>query len=58
MGARNLAMVFAPNMSDIADPMQVARISETSKEFLLALIGEWDVSDIYPLPDEMMREGG
>jgi hypothetical protein len=59
MGAPNLAMVFAPNivdMSNITDPMQVARLSETSKDFILALIGEWDVSEVYPLPEEMLRE--
>jgi hypothetical protein len=59
MGEANLAMVFAPNivdMSETTNPMQVARVSETSKEFLLALINDWDVSEIYPLPEEMLGQ--
>jgi hypothetical protein len=59
MGAPNLAMVFAPNIVDMSatiDPMQVARLSETSKEFLLALINEWDISEIYPLSQELLGQ--
>jgi hypothetical protein len=59
MGAPNLAMVFAPNIVDMADgvdPMQIARLSETSKEFLVSLINEWDVSEIYPVSEELLTE--
>jgi hypothetical protein len=57
MGPPNLAMVFAPNIVDVTnttDPMQVAKVSEVSKEFLMTLINEWDVSDIYPLNPEIL----
>jgi hypothetical protein len=59
MGPPNLAMVFAPNivdMSSLFDPMEVARLSSDSKDFILALMEGWDVSDIYPLAPEMLEE--
>jgi hypothetical protein len=61
MGGPNLAMVFAPNIVDMSmttEPMQVARLSETAKEFLHALILEWDVFDVYPLTPELLRDVG
>jgi hypothetical protein len=48
MGAPNLAIVFAPNLIDMSatvDRMQVARLSETAEDFLLALLNNWDVSE-------------
>jgi hypothetical protein len=59
MGVSNLAIVFAPNVVDMscpADPLQMARVSETGKEFMIVLINEWDVSEMYPLPPEMLVE--
>jgi hypothetical protein len=59
MGAPNLAMVFAPNVVDIAggsDVMQVAKTSDIAKEFLIALINDWDVTDVYPPSQEMLAE--
>jgi hypothetical protein len=35
-------------MSGLFDPMEVARLSSDSKDFILALMERWNVTDIYP----------
>jgi hypothetical protein len=52
-------MVFAPNIVDMSattHAMQVERLSETLKEIILALMSDWDVSEIYPLSEELLTE--
>lgn len=54
MHEKNLAMVFGPNVvagNDKVNPMELqARI----QFFLQSLIEKWDVSDLYPLPQELL----
>jgi hypothetical protein len=58
MDARNLAIVFAPNIVDVsgaADPMLIARMSETSRDFLVTLITDWDFADVWPVPPDVLN---
>ena len=52
MDEANLSMVFGPNIIDsgnVENPMKMAAMSSTSRDFIATLISEWDVSPIYPL---------
>jgi hypothetical protein len=60
MGAANLAIVFAPNiveMGEILDQGSARLHGETAQGFLVALIHEWDTSDLYPPPDVLLERG-
>jgi hypothetical protein len=57
MGAKNFAMVFAPNivsLDSVKDPMQIASLTDMIQEFLAWLIGTWDTADIYPVPEPLL----
>ena len=58
MGIPNLAMVFAPNISYIpsdASPLNQAAMTNSVKTALAALIVSWDVSQIYPLNENLAQ---
>jgi hypothetical protein len=57
MGAKNFAMVFAPNvvsLDSVKDPMQIASLTDMIQEFLAWLIAHWDTADIYPVPPALL----
>jgi hypothetical protein len=57
MGISNLAIVFGPvivALPTTEDIGAVAHRSQVTSEFLTCLLKNWDTSDIYPLPPELL----
>jgi hypothetical protein len=53
MTPKNFAIVFAPNLvysGAITDPQMLTAHGEISQDFIITLIAEWDVRDVYPAP--------
>jgi hypothetical protein len=58
MGPKNLAICFCPNLIDMSsavDPMKAAKLSDTAQAFVIALIENWDTSEVYPLADDLAK---
>lgn len=55
MHAKNLAMVFGPNVVAGNDKVNPLEHQAKNQFFMESLIEKWDVSDIYPLPQYMSR---
>jgi hypothetical protein len=59
MTPKNLAICFAPNIVDLTglvDPTKAARLAEQAQVFIVALIEEWDTSEVYPLTEDMLTK--
>jgi hypothetical protein len=59
MGAKNLAIVFGPNIvqrNDVKEPAVLQLFSDIGIEFLTNLIQEWDTGEMYPLDLNLLRE--
>ncbi|KAK8837766.1 Rho GTPase activating protein 39 [Tritrichomonas musculus] len=54
MHEKNLAMVFGPNVVSSNDKVNPMELQARVQFFMQSLIEKWDVSDIYPLPQELL----
>jgi hypothetical protein len=57
MGPKNLAICFGPNIvrpRDNTNPDTIKQLAEVAIEFLTTLIQNWDCSEIYPMPPELI----
>jgi hypothetical protein len=59
MGAKNLAIVFGPNLvqTDETSETEIKLFAEIAIEFITTLIEQWDTRYIYPLDPEFLVEG-
>lgn len=56
MNAQNLSMVFAPNIAVYSkSATEVATCTSLLQRFLSILVGDWYVSDIYPIKEEWVE---
>jgi hypothetical protein len=59
MGAKNLAIVFGPNIvqTDERTEHEMKLFNDISRELIVALIETWDTSPMYPLNPDLLLEG-
>jgi hypothetical protein len=58
MGLRNLVLIFSASLvhlPEIDDPLTVSAHAEVAQEFMMTLLDKWDTSDIYPIPEALLR---
>jgi hypothetical protein len=58
MGLSNLAILFSPTVVALPPCTELDAVAEhtgVSHEFLAFLLNNWDTSDIYPLPPELLQ---
>jgi hypothetical protein len=59
MGLSNLSILFSPSIVSVPPMADLAAITEQTAiahEFLSALLKNWDTSDIYPLPQGLLKQ--
>ncbi|OHT03055.1 RhoGAP domain containing protein [Tritrichomonas foetus] len=58
MNAKNLAIVFGPNIVQIRDtnePFKIKKFADITIDFMTFLVTSWDTSYIYPLSQEYLK---